>query len=104
MATADEGTCEIHVTVDGAVALRLAGAEPIWEVIDGAPQQVKSVRCSAAAPSTGDLDYIAEKTSGRGEVTVTGGRVEIRDSPSGASDYKVVVRWKRRSFFGSVTK
>jgi hypothetical protein len=102
LAAADQGSCEVTVTVDGAVALMVSGAQPAIETLEGAPGVVKASTCTAAVPGTGDLDYTLEKTSGRGEVKLVNadlGRVEIRDAARGAADYRVVVRWKRRSFF-----
>lgn len=103
LAEADEGSCRVAVSVDGALAVRVTGSEPVFELLEGSPHQVKSSSCTAAVPGTGDIDYSVEKSSGRGEVKLVNaaqGRVEIRDPARGASDYEVVVRWKRRSFFG----
>lgn len=96
VAVATEGSCEIDVTVDGVVRFQVVGDQPQWEVLNGAPQQVKASTCTAAAPPS-QADFVVEKKSGRGDVRMVEkyqGRVEINDKARGAGDYKLVVRWK----------
>jgi hypothetical protein len=94
-AAANEGSCEVEVTVDGVAVVDLSAGAARWQTVAGRDPVERRSTCSGAAAA--GAQWMVMKREGRGTVKLLGpGRVEVNDPGRGDALYRFEARWTRR--------